>query len=115
MKIDNASIAMTLVQQNASQLTKESQGKDFNKILNTSLKNDDKQELYKSCQELESVFLAKVFESMRASIPRSDFSERSFATETFDSMLFDEYSKEISKTSSIGIADILYRQLNKEI
>lgn len=88
--------------------------KDFNKILDKALQEKDDKKLYAACVELESVFLSKVLDAMRASIPRSDLINRSFATETFESMLFDEYSKEISKSGSTGIADIIYNQLKNK-
>lgn len=88
--------------------------KDFDKILDKALQEKDDKKLYEACVELESVFLSKVLNAMRASIPRSDLINRSFATETFESMLYDEYAKEISKTSSTGIAEMLYNQLKNK-
>ncbi|NLB88868.1 MAG: muramidase [Syntrophomonadaceae bacterium] len=90
------------------------ENKDFNKILDKALQEKDDKKLYEACVELESVFLSKVLNAMRASIPRSDLIERSFATETFESMLFDEYAKEMSKTGSTGIAEMIYNQLKSK-
>ena len=88
--------------------------KDFNQVLNNALKSKDEEKLMQSCRELESVFLSKVMETMRASIPRSEFITRSFAEETFESMLYDEYAREISKNGSIGIAEMIYKQLSQK-
>lgn len=101
-----------LAEQAINNLTKSSE-KDFDKILEQALQEKDNKKLYDACVELESVFLSKVLDTMRASIPRSDFINRGFATETFESMLYDEYAKEMSKSKSTGIADILYKQLKK--
>lgn len=88
---------------------------DFSELLDQAFKDKDDKKLYKTCQDLESVFLAKMFESMRSTIPESKFMPKSFATQTFESMMFDEYSQLISKTNSLGIADMIYRQLKQQI
>ncbi len=100
-----------LIAKNALDNAAKTNEKDFDKILEAALKEKNDKKLYNTCVELESVFLAKVFETMRASIPRSDLISRGFAEETFESMLYDEYAKEISKSNSTGIAEILYNQL----
>ncbi len=86
---------------------------NFDKILQQATNEKDNKKLYETCVELESVFLSKVLDAMRASIPRSDLINRSLAEETFESMLYDEYAKEMSKSNSVGIAQILYNQLKK--
>lgn len=83
--------------------------KSFANILDKAAKDDKK--LYQTCQELESVFISRVLDSMRATISRSELLERGFADDVYESMLYDEYAKNISKSGSIGLADILYRQL----
>ncbi|MEA1960975.1 MAG: rod-binding protein [Bacillota bacterium] len=90
-------------------------GDSFQKQLNTAMDEKNQKKLYTTCQELESVFLNKAIEAMRATIPQGGLFEKSFATETFESMLFEEYSKEVSQTGSLGIADILYKQLSQQI
>lgn len=85
----------------------------FEKKLNAALKEKDDQKLYAACQELESVFLSKVLQAMRATIPRSGLIDYSFALDTFEGMLFDEYAKKISSSKETGLADILYQQLKK--
>lgn len=87
--------------------------KSFEQKLNAALKEKDNQKLYAACQELESVFLSKVLQSMRATIPRSGLIDYSFAMDTFEGMLFDEYAKKISQSKSTGLAAILYEQLKK--
>jgi flagellar protein FlgJ len=86
--------------------------KDFSRCLETAINEKNNKKLYSACQELESVFLNKVLECMRQSIPRGDITGYSFATDTFESMLYTEYARSISKTGALGIADILYRQLS---
>lgn len=110
MKVDNLVNSLTANQMMAT-VTKNHDTKDFNQELEKALQAKDDKKLYDACVELESVFINKVFDAMRASISRSDLIPRGFATESFESMLYEEYSKEISKSKSIGISEILYKQL----
>jgi len=86
--------------------------KDFSRCLESAINEKNNKKLYEACQELESVFVNKLLECMRQSIPRGELSGQSFATDTFESMLYTEYARCISKTSSLGIADIIYKQLS---
>lgn len=116
MKIDSQQqMSDTLMKSYMPSVQNTSDKKDFNRILEGEVKKKDKEKLYKSCQDLESVFLNKVFDSMRATVPDSGFIEKSFATDTFESMLYEEYSKQISKTGSLGIADMIYKQLSQQL
>ncbi len=76
-------------------------------------KEKDEKELLKSCQELESVFLNQILNAMRATIPKSDLMGNSFATDVWESMLYEEYSKQMSKSQTTGLAEILFKQLNQ--
>ncbi|KUG02721.1 flagellar protein flgj [hydrocarbon metagenome] len=115
MKIDTSMIDLQTAQTSASAAREASQLTSFDRALNSAIQSDDQKKLYESCQQLESVFLNKVLDSMRACISHSDLIDRGFATETYESMLFDEYSKNMSKTNSLGIADILYKQLSPQL
>lgn len=76
-------------------------------------KEKDEKELLKSCQELESVFLNQILSAMRATIPKSDLMGNSFATDVWESMLYEEYANQMSKTQTTGLAEILFKQLNQ--
>lgn len=110
MKIDNLGNSLA-TNHMMTTLSKSQETKDFDQELNKALQTQDNKKLYETCVELESVFISKVLDAMRASISHSDLIPRGFATETFESMLYEEYAKEISKSKSTGIADILYNQL----
>lgn len=113
MKIDNnAPTVKTNTPTDPSLSLDQAKNKKFESIIKDKLGDNDQKELYAACQELEAVWLSKVMETMRNSIDRSDFIPRSFADDTFESMLYDEYAKTMSKTGQIGIADMLYNQLS---
>lgn len=89
--------------------------KDFSHCLESAINEKNNKKLYTACQELESVFLNKVLDSMRQSIPRGEFSGHSFATETFESMLYTEHARSMSKTGALGIAEVIYKQLTDQM
>lgn len=113
MKIDNnVSAIKSNTTTDPSLSAEEAKNNKFESIIKNKLDEKDQKKLYAACQELEAVWLSKVMETMRNSIDRSDFIPRSFADETFESMLYDEYAKSMSKTGQIGIAEMLYNQLS---
>jgi len=89
--------------------------KDFATILNKAMSSGDEKRLLQACQDMESVLVSKVLNSMRQTIPKSGWLGDSLAMDIFESMLFDEYAKLISQSNTLGIADIMYRQLSERI
>jgi flagellar protein FlgJ len=86
----------------------------FNRVLQEAMQSKEDKKLRQACEELESVFVYRLLSAMRASIPRSDFIARGMATETFESMLDEEYAKTISRQGSLGLAAIIYQQLSRQ-
>ncbi len=62
-------------------------------------------------QEFEALFLQQMLGAMRSTVPDSDLLGDSRAEETFETMLDEEMSKEMSQAGGIGLADILYKQM----
>ena len=89
--------------------------KDFDRIIRELTKEKKEQELKAACQELEAVFINKVMDAMRATVVHSDLIKRGFAEDVWESMLYEQYAKEISKTGTIGLAQILYKQLSANL
>lgn len=117
MKVDSASVSIPLADPSSQvEINSDSEkSQKFAQKLDDALKDKNEEELRKACQQLESVFLNQILQSMRATIPKSDFLGQSFATDTFESMLDEEYAKEISKTGSTGLAEIIFRQLSQKL
>ena len=78
---------------------------------------DSKQssELRRACQDFEAIFLGYILKSMRKTVAKSELLGSNREEELFRDMMDDEICKASSRTSSMGIADILYRQLSAEI
>lgn len=113
MKVDNNTpTTQTAASIDPSLSIEQSRDGKFQSILKNKLSDKDQKKLWEACQDLEAVWLSKMMEIMRSTIDRSDFIPRSFADETFESMLYDEYAKSMSKTGQLGIAQALYEQLS---
>jgi Rod binding domain-containing protein len=73
---------------------------------------DKTSELYKECQEFESIFVKMMLKEMRATVDTSDsLVSGGWAEKIYQDMLDDEYAKSMAKTANFGLADQLYRQL----
>ncbi len=76
-------------------------------------KIDKTSDLYKQCQEFESIFVKMMITQMQKTVDKSsDILSGGYAEEVFQDMLNDEYSQSMTKTANFGIADQLYRQLS---
>ncbi|HHW60966.1 MAG TPA: hypothetical protein GX404_03575 [Syntrophomonadaceae bacterium] len=112
--IDPIHISTLQIEQSRQQQA-QTKEQSFQTTLEQAQKNQDKEKLMEACLDLESVFINQVFDNMRKTIPEGGLWEKSFAMSTYESMLFEEYSNQISRTSSIGIAELLYKQLARDI
>ena len=75
----------------------------------------DKKSLKKSSQDLEAIFIQSLFKAMRKTIPEGSLFEKSNAREVYQDMLDQEISKKISQKQSVGLAEQMYRQMEKKL
>ena len=75
--------------------------------------NKEKQ-LREACEGFEAVFLQKIWEQMRQGIPKSGLME-SRDQEMYQSLFDVELSKKMASAGGIGLADMLYEQLNAKL
>jgi flagellar protein FlgJ len=73
----------------------------------------DRESLRRSCQDFEAIFIQSMFKSMRKSIPDGGLFEKDTAHEIYQDMLDGEVAKEISRHQSLGLADQMYRQMER--
>lgn len=95
-----------------------SSGKDNNSFadhLQAALNNKDEKKLLSACRDMEAVFLGTVFQTIRNTIPRNNYLNQGFADDVWQSMLYDEFAKEMSRTQATGIAQMLFKQLGTKI
>ncbi len=77
--------------------------------------NPDTGKMRKACREFESYFLSYMFKAMRRTVPESGFLSGGDAEKMFQDMYADAISQEAAKGSGIGIGDMLYRDLSRDV
>ena len=68
-----------------------------------------------ACKDFEALFLSSVLKAMRKTVEKTNLLGSDSAEDTFQEMMDIETAKCAAKTSSMGIADMLYRQLRQEV
>jgi flagellar protein FlgJ len=72
--------------------------------------------LHQAATQFEGVFLQMVMKSMRDTVPQeSIFGKDSASEQTWQSMLDDEYSQQMSKSGGVGLAEQLERQMRSVV
>lgn len=94
-----------------SQLKKD----EFETRLKKAYNEKDEKELKKACKDFEQIFLGIMYKQMKATIPKSDLVENSFAQDTFEGMLDDQIAGEVAKGPGIGLADMMFKSLSREM
>lgn len=75
---------------------------------------DQKKELREACMQFEAVFIQKMWEQMRATVPKEGYLH-SKEQEMFESMFDQEMSIEMAQSGGIGLADLMYGQLKDRL
>ena len=88
--------------------------KKLNQLGNQASKSEAKtaEEIEKVSREFESLFVQRLLESMRKTVPKSGLFD-SYANDMYESMLFEEVAKETSKEKGMGLADMINKDLNR--
>jgi Rod binding domain-containing protein len=68
-----------------------------------------KRRLRENCREFESVMISYMMKAMRDGLMRGE--EAGSTKEIYEDMLAEQVSKEISRSSALGIGDMLYSNL----
>lgn len=73
---------------------------------------DKTSKLYEQAMELESYFMKIMLNSMKATLSSNTiYGEKSYATQMYEDMLYDELATQMTKSSNLGIADQIYLEL----
>ncbi|MCB1176328.1 MAG: rod-binding protein [Leptospiraceae bacterium] len=83
-----------------------------NNIKEEISKDPYRKKLFNASVEFESMFVKIMLNQMKKSINKQGFIHGGYAEEVFEDMLYDEYSKDISKNSSLGLAEQMYQSLS---
>jgi flagellar protein FlgJ len=74
---------------------------------------DDKQ-IKKACQDFEAIFTGFMLKAMRKTVQKSELFGSNKEEDMFRDMMDDEIAKSSSQRGSMGIADLLYKQLTAD-
>ena len=85
------------------------------KIENEARYKEDPEKLMGVCQQFESVFLNMMLKQMRSTVIDGGLTEKSQARDIFESMQDEKLAEEISKGKGIGLAQYLYKQMQRQI
>jgi len=113
MAIDgiNANSLLETTKLNAQSASDIAETDTFKETLENAVASGDNEQIKEVCQQFEALFINMLFKEMRKTIPDGGLIEKSNATETFESMLDENVSKQMSETGDFGIADLMYKQL----
>jgi len=75
----------------------------------------DREALKKSCQDFEAIFVQSMFKAMRKTVPEGGLLEKDTSTQMYQDMLDQEIASKISQKQSIGLAEQMYRQMEKKL
>ena len=72
----------------------------------------DREKLREVCNDFESLFIKMMLDSMRSSLTDSALIPKNEGHKLFEDQLYSEYARKMSHSSRLGIAEMMYRQLD---
>lgn len=75
---------------------------------------DEEKELRKACRDFEAVFVGKLWEQMQKTVPKEGYLH-SKQEQQYLSMFNREFSEHLTEAGGIGLADMLYEQLARQL
>ncbi len=83
-------------------------------ILKSADNHKSSYETKKAAQNFEAIFINMLIRSMWKTVPESGLFEKSSATNIYEGIIQSTLSEDIAKNGGLGMAEMLYRQINKE-
>ena len=80
-----------------------------------NVKRDNPEALKKTCQQFEAIFVQSMFKAMRDSVPEGGLLEKGNADDIFQSLFDQEVASAAARQNGVGIGDLLYQQLSRDI
>jgi len=77
-------------------------------------KPNNKKDLKAVTKDFEAIFIQKMLESMRKTIPKSKWLDGGLGEDIFTSMYDQEIAKMTSQRGGLGLQNILYKSLKKD-
>ena len=94
----------------------QAQTDSFQASLDKAMAAKDDKELKLACQEFESYFLQTMWRAMRKTVDTSgSFLQPGQAETIFQDLLDEESSKAAASTGRLGLADMMYKQMSRQM
>lgn len=125
--LTNANAQFQMAQMNRDQMgTATGNGNDFASIMETAVTamNEaqeagevrDTSQIRRAAVEMESFFINQMFQALRNTVPeREGIFARSNAEKIFQDMLDEETANNLAQSGGIGIADIIYADMTRNL
>lgn len=68
-------------------------------------------ELKNVCEDFESLFVKMMLDAMRSSLSEDTLIPKNTGEKIFEDQLYSEYAQKISHAANLGIAEMMYNQL----
>jgi len=88
---------------------------DFERKLQQAMDKGDEEALKKACADFEAMFLQMMYKQMKATIPESNLIPKSVGRDIYESMLDEKLVEQAAESGGVGLADVLYKQLSKQL
>ena len=75
----------------------------------------DNREIHQAAVKFESIFLKELLKIMRKTVPKSGFLDGGWTEDYYWDMLNQELSDCMSKAGGIGLAQMIYQQMNRSV
>ena len=75
---------------------------------------DKQQQLKKACQNFEAVFIGKLWQQMKSTVPKEGYLH-SKQEDSYMAMFDREFSEKMAQAGGIGLADMIYSQLSEKL
>jgi len=84
----------------------------LNRVEGVSQLNDQEdKKLREACKDFESLLIKQMLDAMKKTVPESNLIDKNQGEKYFEDMLYQEYADSMADTESLGISDMMYRQL----
>jgi len=77
----------------------------------SQLSEQEDQKLREACKDFESLLIKQMLDAMKKTVPESNLIDKNQGEKYFEDMLSQEYADSMADTESLGISDMMYRQL----
>jgi peptidoglycan hydrolase FlgJ len=77
------------------------------------VKIDKSSDLYKACEDFESILIKQMLDVMRKTVPKDGLLDGGIGQDLYQDMLYEKYADQMTKTSQFGIARMIYEQVSR--